>query len=129
MVILDSNIWIALLNTNDSNHQKAVKIFKGISKSIILPEYVLLETVTILCQEVDKRTADEFIKYTANNKDIEIYGSSVTLLHQITNFYLSQKNEKLSFVDYSLLYFSQKMRVETLDVNLKKEINQISKLS
>ncbi|MBU4298483.1 PIN domain-containing protein [Patescibacteria group bacterium] len=125
MVILDSNIWIALLNIDDSNHSKARQLFREIKEKIVLPEYIILETATLLSQKISKKSADDFIKNVIDNKDIEILPSSKEFLEKVIEFYLSKRIEKLSFVDYSLLYLVPKVRVITLDKVLKREIEKL----
>ncbi len=125
MIILDSNIWIAFLNVDDVNHKKAEKIFEETKEKIILTEYILLETVTVLSQKVDKRVSDRFIDEVVNNRDIEILPSSDEFLNGVIKLYLSKKNKNLSFVDYSLLYLSKKIKVVTLDKTLQREIKKL----
>ncbi len=122
MIILDSNIWIAFLNVDDVNHKKAEKIFEETKEKIILTEYILLETVTVLSQKVDKEVSDRFIDGVVNNRDIEILPSSEEFLNGVIKFYLPKKNKNLSFVDYSLLYLSKKIKVITFDKTLQREI-------
>lgn len=125
MVILDSNVWIAFLNKNDSNHKKADEIFNKLvnkREKIIITEYILLEVVTVLSQKVGKKLADQFIEIAGNTKRIEIISSSADFLNDVLAFYLKQKNRNLSFVDYSLLYLSRQYEILTLDKELKRKI-------
>lgn len=46
-IIFDTNVWIALFNENDAHHEKAKQLFLG-SETIYIPEYVILETTTVL---------------------------------------------------------------------------------
>ncbi len=125
MIILDSNIWIAFLNVDDANHKKAEKIFEETKEKIILTEYILLETVTVLSQKAEKKVSDSFIKEAVNNRDIEILPSSEEFLNGVIKLYLSKKNKNLSFVDYSLLYLSKKIKVITFDKTLQREIKKL----
>ncbi len=125
MVILDSNVWIAFLNKNDSNHKKADEIFNKLAnrrEKIIITEYILLEVVTVLSQKVGKKLADQFIEIAGNTKRIEIISSSADFLNDVLTFYLKQKNRNLSFVDYSLLYLSRQYEILTFDKELKRKI-------
>lgn len=125
MVILDSNVWIAFLNKNDSNHKKADEIFNKLvnkREKIIITEYILLEVVTVLSQKVGKKLADQFIEIAGNTKRIEIISSSADFLNDVLTFYLKQKNRNLSFVDYSLLYLSRQYEILTFDKELKRKI-------
>lgn len=122
MMVLDANVWIAFLNPDDSNHHKAQKIFSTTQGGIGIPEYVLLEVITILAQKMGKDTADKFLQMARASKDVGILPSSKEFLDEVMQLYLSRTNGKLSFVDYSLLYLSGKTNVVTFDKDLKKEL-------
>ncbi|MBU4332625.1 PIN domain-containing protein [Patescibacteria group bacterium] len=125
MIILDSNIWIALLNIDDSDHARAQELMKDLEENIIVTEHVLLEVATIISQKVDKDTADNFIKRVISTKEIEIFPSSEEFLDRVIKFYLSKSNRNLSFVDYSLLLLSKRIKVITFDKILKKELAKV----
>ena len=122
MMVLDSNVWIAFFNPDDSNHHEAQKIFSKTQEKVGLPEYVLLEVTTILAQKMGKDIADQFLQMTRASKDVEILPSSKEFFDGVIQLYLSKTNEKLSFIDYSLLYLSSKRNVVTFDKDLKKEL-------
>lgn len=126
MIVLDSNVWIAFFNPDDSNHQKARKVFSTVQENIGIPEYVLLEVATILAQKIGKDIANQFMQMAMANEDAEILFSSKEFLESVADFYVSQKNEKLSFVDYSLLYISSQTKIITFDRILEKEIQKLS---
>jgi predicted nucleic acid-binding protein len=47
--LLDSNIWIARLNREDSQHAKALAVFQSLEEKasmIVLPEYIIVEVYT-----------------------------------------------------------------------------------
>ena len=125
MTALDSNVWIAFFNPDDSNHHKAQKIFLKTQEKIGLPEYVLLEVTTILAQKMGKDIADQFLQMARASKDVEILPSSREFFDGVIQLYLSRTNKKLSFVDYSLLYLSGKTNVVTFDKDLKKELEKV----
>ncbi|HAM88058.1 MAG: hypothetical protein US83_C0019G0004 [Candidatus Falkowbacteria bacterium GW2011_GWC2_38_22] len=122
MIILDSNIWIAYLNKNDNQHNKAVSFFDKIKENILITEYIILEVATVLSMRIDKKTADSFIDFVTNNQDIEVMSSSDEFFKKTLDFFLKYKNGNLSFVDVSLLMLSKKFQVFTFDRNLEREI-------
>lgn len=122
MMVLDSNVWIAFLNPDDSNHHKAQKTFSTTQGQVGIPEYVLLEVITILAQKMGKDTADKFLQMARASKDVDILPSSKEFLDGVIRLYLSRTNGKLSFVDYALLHLSSKTNVVTFDKDLKKEL-------
>jgi len=122
MTILDSNVWVAFFDKDDSFHRKAVQIVSNLQERIVLPEYVLLEVTTVLSRKAGKSSADIFLQKVFANRDVQVLSSSQQFLDEVVQLYLSRTNKKLSFVDYALLYLSGKMNVVTFDKDLKKEL-------
>ena len=119
MIILDSNIWIAYLNEVDSTHQLALKIFqKTNTKDILITEYLLLEIVTILKQIQGYKSAQEFIQLLTDENISFI--ESKNFYAETLLLFQALKENKLSFVDVSLLHLSRKYEVRTFDKDLKK---------
>lgn len=121
-LILDTNVWIAYLEQADSQHEKALSIFDLIDQKIWIPEYVLVEILNFLVIKIDKNRADEVLTMFFHNKDIEIIWNSEEFRAQLLSFFVSNKIEKLSFVDQSLLFMSKRYRVVTFDRELAKLI-------
>ncbi len=119
MIIFDSNIWIAYLNKSDSTHRKAVKLFQEINvKDILITEYLLLEITTVLKQIQGYKFAHKFIQ--------QITDTNISFLES-KNFYAetillfqSLEENKLSFVDVSLIHLSKKYKIKTFDKELQK---------
>ena len=124
MTVLDSNVWIALLDKDDSLHPRAQRIVNELKDTIALPEYVILEVTTVLSQKAGKLFADSFLQKVCANRDIQIIASSKQFLDEVIEFYLSQSKGKLSFVDYALLYLSRRMKILTFDSDLEKALKQ-----
>jgi predicted nucleic acid-binding protein len=127
MIILDSNIWIAYLNKNDSQHSQAVSVFNKIEDNILITEYIILEVATVLAMRADKQIADAFIDLVMKNQDIKVLSSSKIFFNKTLGHFLKYKKSNLSFVDISLLALSKNYQVFTLDKELKKEINNKAK--
>lgn len=121
-MILDSNVWVAFFDKDDSSHSKAAQLVGSLRDRIILPEYVLLEVTAVLSQKAGKSLADTFLQKVFANRDVQILYSSQRFLDEVVRLYLSRTNGKLSFVDYALLYLSHKTNVVTFDKDLKKEL-------
>lgn len=125
MIILDSSVWVAFFDKDDSLHRRAAQVVNSLQEKIVLPEYVLLEVTTVLSQKAGKSLADAFLQKVATNRDVQVLSSSQQFLDEVIRLYLSRTNEKLSFVDYALLYLSSKMNVVTFDKDLKKELTKM----
>ncbi len=122
MIILDSNVWIGFLSVNDSNHEQAVRVWSGLVWPILLPEYVLLEVATVLSLRVDKKTADAWLAYVFDNKDVELLPSNGEFLLEVAAWYLRKPHRGLSFVDVALLYLGKHHTVITFDAQLRKAL-------
>ncbi|MFH1191887.1 MAG: type II toxin-antitoxin system VapC family toxin [bacterium] len=125
MIILDSNIWIAFFNTNDTQHKKAEKVLENADGKIIITEYIILEVSSVLLFKVNKNVANKFIEIILNNKDVEILLSDEFFFKGTLDCFQNEKTGKLSFIDASLLYLSEIHRVFTFDKKLKKEIRKM----
>lgn len=121
-LILDTSVWIAYLEQSDSQHRQALQLFALIDQKIWIPEYVLVEILNVLVAKVGKNTADEALSMFFQNQDIEIIWNSEEFRAELLGFFLSNKIEKLSFVDQSLLFMSKKYRVVTFDKELRKRM-------
>ena len=122
MIVLDSNVWIALFDKDDSLHARAQRAVGELKERVALPEYVILEVTTVLAQKAGKLFADSFLQKVYANRDIQIIVSSGQFLDELVLFYLSSNAKNLSFVDYALLLLSRRMRVLTFDKNLEKTL-------
>ena len=119
-VVFDSNVWIAYLANDDSQHEKACLLFEKF-KAIVVPEYVILEVATVLSQKKDQKTAQSFVKMLRATEGLEILLAGSDLFFEFMDFYITQPKNKLSFVDVSLLYLSsQGLKVVTFDRELEK---------
>lgn len=119
-LILDTNVWIAYLEQSDSQHEKASRIFDLIDQKIWIPEYILLEILNVLLRKAGKKRADEFLSMLFQNRDLEIIWNSEEIRAKLLSFFLSNKLEKLSFVDQSLLFLSSNYKILTFDKELAR---------
>ncbi|MFA5945795.1 MAG: type II toxin-antitoxin system VapC family toxin [Patescibacteria group bacterium] len=119
MVVFDANVWVALLNANDSLHAKAKSVEQKAKRPILLPEYIAVEVCNVLTQRAGKITADRFLEVVTGG-DVELlyagkdtFSATCSLSRQITH-------KKLSFVDVFLLLLSKEHDVITFDKALIK---------
>lgn len=121
-VIFDSNVWIAFLNKEDSQHEKAVQIFQENEDKVVIPEYVVLEVSSVLQIRANQSLANKFLQKISQSTNVEILLSTQELFLATNVLFQSQKKGKLAFTDYALLALSEKINVITFDVNLQKAI-------
>jgi len=118
-VIVDSSVWVAYFYDKDSQHSRAVKLLEQVTSSIVVPEYVLLETVTILRKKREERALKDFLNIGARE---DVYLPAGELGVTIARMYASKKYQKLSFVDAGLLLLSKHYQIITFDKALQQAI-------
>lgn len=124
-IILDSSVWIAQLLIDDSQHNKAVTLFENITNKIYVPEYVLVEVTTLLKQKGYLGLAKNFLLEVIDPNDPILIPSDQYFTETQSAFLNVEKNNKLSFIDTSLLVLSKDYTVVTFDKQLQKEIQKI----
>lgn len=120
--IFDTNVWVALFNENDAHHEKAQQLFLQ-TESVIIPEYIILETTTILQMRASKQIADLFAEMITSTEQLEILYASDSFFHAVLKLFQKQYSKKLSFVDCALLELSANYKIYTFDEALEKAIN------
>ncbi|MDB5265011.1 MAG: hypothetical protein JWN64_582 [Parcubacteria group bacterium] len=120
---IDTSVLISFFNEKDSLHERAQLILREIQKPLLVHEYVVLETATVLMNRVGKSSADEFMRITLGNADFELHLSSeVGFLASAETFV--QNQNKLSFVDTALLSLSGTSQIITFDEELNRAIKK-----
>ncbi len=125
-VIIDSSVFIAYFNESDSQHKKALSVFKNLNvEDVLISEYVLLEVLTVIQNKVSR-------KYALKLKDSILVNFSDSILRSGDFFsdtldLFGVNTGKLSFVDVSLLVLSKKYEVITFDRNLKRAMRDYAK--
>ena len=127
MTILDSNIWIGYLDADDSLHARAAVVCANAERPFIIPEYILVEVVTLITYKRGKQAADNFIKSIDDNKAIELLPSDPEFLKELLKFFCESVTSKLSLTDAALLYLSQTHTVLTFDKQLARAIAKLKK--
>lgn len=118
-VIVDSSVWIAYLDEDDSQHDKAEKVLGGQITPLLVPEYVLLEVVTVLRQKKRESILQQFLN---NATRTGVYLPAGNIGIEVASYYTDKKYKKLSFVDVGLLMLSKQYRIITFDKALKQAI-------
>lgn len=124
MTIYDTNVWVAYFNVADSQHAKAIKLFQGLGAHAVLtlPEYIILETATVLGIRASKQTADQFIDYALDNQNVSVLYADPELFRATVGTFQKLSGTALSFVDAALVALSRDYKVVTFDKALVKAI-------
>ena len=105
-ILLDTNVLVSLYNTKDSLHPKAVALFQSLAKlkvQLVVSNYILLETYTILSQRSGKRQALEFGIFVRTKKPFLTRYISEDLDEKTWDVFKKVKNKDISFVDCSII--------------------------
>ncbi len=128
MVIVDSNIWIAFFNLEDSTHKKSFEILSKYDKSrnkVAVTDMIVAEVCTVLKNKKKFSEAVKFLNFI-DNHDVFIVKSKSYFKGTTEEFRHSGSN-RLSFVDLSLLELAKTgYKIETLDLALKRKLKAIS---
>lgn len=125
MIILDTAVWIALLNKKDSCHNRAKGIAKNINYSALqIFDHIYIETLTVLRNKTTDLACKKFIKFFQDAKqDIIITNKKFFVL--ANHFFFRFK--KLSFTDCLILAAAKvdKSQLITFDKALQKAWEEI----
>lgn len=124
MTIFDSSVWIAFLYQSDQQHHKAEKIFALHQGTIVIPEYIIAEIVTVLTRKGEKSLADQFLEMVTDNKDVEILFCTDQFFMHLTTVFKTHHQRNLSFVDMMLLVLADAYHIVTFDQALHQSITE-----
>ena len=119
--LFDTNVWVALFNEKDAHHDAAQHLFLQ-NETVFIPEYVILETTTVLQLRASKQKADMFSEMISATEQLEILYASDSFFRSVLTLFQQQNSTKLSFVDCALLLLSEHYKVHTFDEALEKAI-------
>lgn len=105
-LVLDSSFLIGLANERDAHHAAALDVKGAIDEGhwavVLLPEYVFLETVTVLMARRDLAFARRFGRALLEAREIELVPSTDLFL-QAWDLFRAQEDGQLSFTDAAIV--------------------------
>ena len=114
-VFVDTNFFCALYNPTDSLYQSAQVIRKHVVNwDLIVSNFILLETYTILSQRVSKHFAIQFGQKLLTEHPYIIIWVDKKLEESVWNIFASVSNKNFSYVDASILAVMQKEYIHHL---------------
>lgn len=98
-LLLDSDIIVALVKEDDSNHKRAIALFKKYKKaSLYISQFCIPEVSTVLSYRLSQHAAAEFLKSARKRELNEIFiNKEISLLAD--SIFISQKNKGTSWID------------------------------
>lgn len=121
--LVDSNVWIGAFDKDDSLHARAKQMLLSIKERIIIPDFVVAETATVLKFKKDFEAAQYFLRTIHDNAQVEVVYTYQQFDAFMTAF-LTGGNNKLSFYDSALTVLSDVYDIVTFDKALQKELKK-----
>lgn len=125
--IIDSGVWIASLNEDDSNHKKALLFDPLYVREQTIPDIVFYEVLTVLKNKKLNDPMNMFIEYTTKESCVGIR-LFYEYNREVLKLFSSPIAEGLSYVDTLLLYLSRNYYILTFDERLQKRIKEFGGL-
>ncbi len=123
MIILDTNVLVALQLEKHPLHHQAVELLKELDEYVAIPNCVMVETSLVL-RYLTKD--DSFVSSSLKKlvEDYSIIAEGFEVIHPAALEYF-QKFKKLSLVDCELVQLHKQLgaRVFTFDQELQKELD------
>lgn len=117
IVFVDTVAWIALVNTRDSFHEKAKRVFANLrlqKYKFVTTEFVLLEFANALSAPAFREKAAIFIEGLRTMPEIEIAPASSQLFSTGLKLYQNRLDKEWSLVDCaSFLVMKEKQTTES----------------
>lgn len=109
---VDSDFLIALYKPLDSNHQKAVEIYKRIQNKYTLTalNLVFQESTTVISKHIGMDNAKKFYRLISKVVDEQIFLND-ELEKETWRLFLKQTKKGTSFIDCANLAFCQKYKL------------------
>ncbi|MFH1218220.1 MAG: PIN domain-containing protein [Candidatus Peregrinibacteria bacterium] len=125
MTILDTSIWVALINKSDTCYEKAKKIAKETNlEELEIFDYTYIETLTVLRNKVSETACNNFLNF------VKDYQKNITLSNEeifsLANAFFFQ-DKTLSFTDCLLIATAKinSAKLLTFDKALEKAWNKV----
>jgi len=116
-VFVDTNVFVALEDQNDSTHKKAVELSSLLNQNKKMKFYtsseVIGETLTVISHKLGKEIARLFIKRYKNNKMIEFFFDE-SMYKDTKDLFLRNKSKNISFVDCSSVITMRRAKINVI---------------
>lgn len=127
-IFIDSSFLIALVNENDSLHEKSLRYLDLIDKNeCYISNLIINEVITVIGNKIDLKTAVSTfdllndIFNIIDEYEMNDFNSYVMLLYE-------KYNTKLSFTDCSIILNMQNNEIENL-LSFDKEFRQVNDIN
>ncbi len=115
MILVDTSAWYALKTTDDRFHDDAVKfhdvLITGQHGSLIVSDYILDETATLLMNTKGIETAAGFLDEALQSKSVRLIWIDPELFHQATRTFKSGGDREWSFTDCTSFELMHRLKI------------------
>lgn len=126
--ICDTNIWVALFDTKDTQHEKAKQLMQELIDGVqylYITNYIDLECIAVLIRKVGFHKTEEWIQFRSNSNNIHFLHMDEEDHKSMTHTFLKLQNIHLSFVDISLVHLARNgFTIKTFDKKLQKALQR-----
>jgi len=123
MIYIDASFYLALLNSKDSNHQKAKNLAqKHSAKQLVTSQIIIGETLTVGSMRINKDLTLKFVDQIYNSST-QIVLESPKLVEQAYDYFSLVPSKNISWADcFSFAVINQLKinEVLTFDKDFKK---------
>ena len=128
-IFIDTNAFIALMDSDDEFHSAAANLFKEVVESnekFFTSNYVLLETIFLLQRELGLSAVNDFRKFMLPLVNIIWVDEKIN--NDCLNNLIAAEKRKISLTDYSSFYILDSFKIDrvfTFDKHFKEKSYQI----
>lgn len=127
MIFIDASFYLSLLNPNDSNHEKAVKIGKKHkNEEYVTTQMVLGEVLTVGSQRFNKALTVKFVEEILKSRTRVVLEKS-NLIKQAFILYKKIRSKNVSWVDCYSLTVMRKLGIKTV-ITFDNHLKQTQRL-
>jgi predicted nucleic acid-binding protein len=110
-IVLDASMLVACHNRRDTHHEAAVALMQDVARGAygqaLLPEYVFLETVTVLMNRLDPATAAAIGRTLLQTREVDFVPCSELFVDAFETF-AAPTATGLSFTDAAIVTIARR---------------------
>ena len=115
-IFVDTDVFIALVKSNDANHDRAQRLFHALEEQPITfctSNYVFSEVLTVLSQRVGHDTAMEFARSIKSvHNPIQVHWVDEEVENRALTIFEAQTSKNVSFTDCTNMALLDRLSLE-----------------
>lgn len=118
IILIDSDAWVALAKTGDTNHVAATKTLEKLERmsvKLITTNYIFTESVTVISQRVNHETALQYISLIKKPwSALSLIWISESLESEAIDVFKQQTSKNVSFVDCTNMAIMDSLEIDSI---------------